>query len=145
MSGVTTTYTNTAVIVEIAVSKRVVPQNPEAYRCPENASAKVSGTMVVDDVGAASKIAIGVKRDGDATYYPIGEMVATGGISSTPSYVVLHQNDFITSVGNNGQVAGTADINLTIQEVYNTNAEQAFLMHEKMKRKKEGKKVVRHK
>lgn len=145
MSGVTTTYTNTAVITELAVSKRVVPQNPIAYICPVDATAKVSGTMVASDTGSAAKIAIGVKRDDDTTFYPIGEMVENDGISSTPSYVILHGLDYITSVGNNGANTGTADINLTIQEVYNTDAEQTFLMQKKTKIKKEGKKVIRHK
>lgn len=150
MSGVTTTYTSTAVITEIGISKRVVPQNPIAYECPAFTVAKVSGTMVVDNTGSAAKIALGVQRGGTGTYFPIGAMAGNDEISSTPAYVILDEGDIITSVGNNGANTGTADIDLTVQEVQNSDElssrmkredKQRIIKERELKRKKETKNV----
>lgn len=147
MSGVTTTYTNTGTIIEVGVSSRITPQSPFAYVCPQNTIAKVSGTMIVDDVGSASKIALAVKRYGSNPYYPIGEMVVNDGISFIPSYVILHQYDAITSVGNNGNQTGTADIDLAVQEIQQLSSLTAMVQNHKQlaTKKKEEKKNVRNK
>lgn len=115
MSGVTTTYSSVAAITEFGRSERVTAAAAGAYTCPVGFTAKVRGSMNLDAIGADATYAIAVMRG--ATFYPVGAHVAVNGISVIAGYVILHQHDMITLIGDDGSTNGTGDIDVTIQEI----------------------------
>jgi len=113
MSGVTSSYSSTAVIVEFNASARVVNAAVGLYTVPALHKAKVEGSMNLDATGADATYAIATLRGG--TYIPIGEHVAVNGISRGTAE--LDAAEILTNIGDSGSTNATADMDAIIQEV----------------------------
>jgi len=113
--GVTSSYSNVAVIPEIFATDRVVNAAIGVYTCPAGKKAKVKGSMNLDAVGADATYAIAVLRSG--TYTPVGAHVAVNGVSVITGEVTLDAGDILTNIGDAGSTNGTCDMDCTIQEI----------------------------
>lgn len=120
-AGITNSYSGYTIIPEFAESGRVTDSNVGVYTCPGGFVAKVSGTMVLDALGAKSSYAIAIKRSGSGDFFPVGAYVEVKEVSVIPTYVILHSNDILTMIGNGDgtglRTNGTGDLNIMVQEV----------------------------
>lgn len=113
-SGLTVSYGAPSVIPEFTARARVVVAGTGLYTCPTDKKAKVKGSMNLDAVGADATYAIATLRGG--TYIPLGEHVATNGISKADG-IEMDAADILTNIGDAGSTNGTADMNAIIQEL----------------------------
>lgn len=114
-AGTTNSYSTIAVIPEFPKSERVVNANIGLYVCPVNKKAKVTGTMVLDAVGADATYCIAVKRGLD--FVPVGNFIVVGEVSRISNVVTLIAGDILTNVGDSGSTNGTCDMDCSIQEI----------------------------
>ena len=114
-SGPISSLSSNAVIPEIGISDRVTVANTGLYTCPPNKKARVSGSMVLDAVGADATYAIAIKRG--STFFPVGQFVTPGGLSVIQGVVILDAGDILTNVGDSGSTNGTCDMDCTVQEI----------------------------
>jgi len=113
--GNTTSYSTVAIVPEFPEAARVTNADIGLYTCPGTKKAKVTGSMVLDAVGADATYAIAVKRAG--LFFAVGEFVTAGKVSNINTVVILEVGDILTNIGDSGSTNGTTDMDCSVQEI----------------------------